>query len=385
MKFKVIELFAGIGSQSKSLKNIGIDYEIVATSDWDIFANISYTSVHYYNKLISKLNQWDKEFKSIGERERERERERVENVLSKFTLSRDGKYPIKNFNNFNLRTLYALEQSLKISNNFSDIKNIKGKELPEHNIITYSFPCQDLSLQGSQKGLNEGKASSMLWEVERILRELKEENRLPKYLLMENVKSLFSNKYQEGFNKWVKTLEEFGYTNHKFVLNAKYFDIPQNRERAFMFSELHQNKFQIPSNNKITNKTIGDILEKDYVSWQQTKGEVIDWNPIKNKNGLAKTKIEGYTTFQSETAVFSKESIAPTITATGALNRIKVIEKEGTLRMLTSKEQWQLMGFEKSDWEKVNSLNIVPESNLKKQAGNSIVVSVLEAIFKEIK
>ncbi len=86
----------------------------------------------------------------------------------------------------------------------------------------------------------------------------------------------------------------------------------------------------------------------------------------------------------SECAVFSKESISPTITATGALNRIKVIEKEGTLRMLTSKEQWQLMGFEKSDWEKVDKFKVVPENNLKKQAGNSIVVQVLEAIFNGI-
>ncbi len=252
-------------------------------------------------------------------------------------------------------------------------------------MITYSFPCQDLSLQGSQKGLDDGKASSMLWEVERILLELNKLNRLPKYLVMENVKSLFSYKYEEGFNKWRKTLKKLGYTNHSFVLNSKYFGIPQNRERAFMVSELEQDKYEIPVNNKITDKTIASVLDKEYEEWKPTNGKVNNWNPVKKESGLAKSMIEGYTTFHSEAAVFSKESISPTITATGALNRIKVIEKKGVLRMLTSKEQWQLMGFTKQDWNKVNKLEVVPEQYLRKQAGNSIVVQVLEAIFNGIK
>ncbi len=274
---------------------------------------------------------------------------------------------------------------MELNNSFTDIKAIKGKDLPEHNMITYSFPCQDLSLQGSQKGLHDGKASSMLWEVGRILKELKKLNKLPKYLVMENVKSLFSAKYIDGFNLWKDELENLGYTNHEFVFNAKHFGVPQNRERAFMVSELNQNKFVIPTPGEITKKSIKSVLDKNFEEWKPTKGEVVDWNPSRNDNGLAKSRIEGYTTFHSESAVFSKESISPTITATGALNRIKVIESEGVLRMLNSKEQWQLMGFEKSDWDKVNKIGVVPEMNLRKQAGNSIVVQVLEEIFKGIK
>ncbi len=225
----------------------------------------------------------------------------------------------------------------------------------------------------------------MLWEVERILLDLKKINRLPKYLVMENVKSLFSDKYKDGFNQWKESLVSMGYKNHDFILNAKYFDVPQNRERAFMVSELQQTKYVTPSEGLLTKKSIKDVLDKNFIEWTPTKGKVNNWYPERNNNGLAKSKIEGYTTFQSEAAVFGKNSISPTITATGALNRIKVIEKEGVLRMLNSKEQWQLMGFEKSDWEKVNKLNIVPEMNLRKQAGNSIVVQVLEVIFSGIK
>ncbi len=389
-KLKVIELFSGIGSQSKALKNIGIDYEIVAIADWDIYANISYAAIHHDKELKESIKKFDLNFGfdlNNQERERERERERLLQSLDKHILSRDSKTPITTLKRFDLRTLFILNESLRITNNFTDINAIKGNKLPNHNMITYSFPCQDLSLQGSQRGLHEGKSSSMLWQVERIIKELNEENKLPKYLLLENVKSLFSKKYKKGFNNWEKTLEKLGYTNHKFTLNSKYFDVPQNRERAFMFSELNQNKFVPPSidNKKITSKNIGDFLDDDFVEWKLPKGKVLNWFPKRNAKGLAKTSIEGYTTFMSEASAFGRNSISPTITATGALNRIKVIEKENTLRLLTSKEQWQLMGFTKSDWEKVNKLNVVPESNLKKQAGNSIVVQVLEVIFSNVK
>ena len=224
----------------------------------------------------------------------------------------------------------------------------------------------------------------MLWQVERILLELKKKNRLPKYLLLENVKSLFSKKYELGFSKWTKLLETIGYTNHPFTLNAKYFGVPQNRDRAFVFSELNQNKFIVPKEKEITTKSISDVLDKDFVEWKLSKGYVENWNPERNKSGIAKSKIINYTNFQSEAAVFGKNSISPTITATGALNRIKVIEKGEKLRLLNSRELWQLMGFTKEDWQKVSDLNIIPETNLKKQAGNSIVVQVLEAIFKNV-
>ncbi len=228
----------------------------------------------------------------------------------------------------------------------------------------------------------------MLWEVKRIISELNKENKLPKYLLLENVKSLFSSKYEEGFGTWIKYLENLGYTNHKFSLNAKYFHTPQNRERAFVFSELNQNKFDkniLVNRKKVTSKTINDILDKDFIEWTLPKGFVENFTPIKKENGIAKSNIIGYTNFQSEATVFSKYSISPTITATGALNRIKVIEDNNKIRILNSSELWQLMGFEKEDWRKAKAYNLVSEQYLRKQAGNSIPVKVLEAIFKEIK
>ncbi len=78
-KLKVIELFSGIGAQSKALKNLGIDHQVVATADWDIFANISYAGVHHHEEFIRRMDKWDKEFanESVVERERETERDTV--------------------------------------------------------------------------------------------------------------------------------------------------------------------------------------------------------------------------------------------------------------------------------------------------------------------
>ncbi len=386
-ELRVVELFSGIGSQAKALKNQRINHKIIAISDWDIYAIISYALVHENKKFTSKYKNWLEKFNQVN-RERERERERIESFLSNFTLSRDGKNPIRSLSTIKIEILSAIEIAIKLTNNLVDIKEIKGSNIKEHDLLTYSFPCQDLSLQGSQKGLMEGKSSSMLWEVKRIISELKIEDKLPKYLLLENVKSLFSKKYEIGFNEWLNYLEKIGYKNHKFSLNSKHFDTPQNRERAFVFSELKQNKFKkenLISKTKITNKTIKDILEDNFEYFEIPRGYVEDLKPEKKESGIAKSKIIGYTSFQSEAAAFSKESISPTITATGAQNRIKVIEDNGRLRLLQSSELWKLMGFSKDDWRKATTFSLIPDQYLKKQAGNSIPVKVLEAIFKEIK
>lgn len=122
--------------------------------------------------------------------------------------------------------------------NLGDISKIKVEDVPDHDLFTYSFPCQDISLAGNQKGLMAGETrSGLLWECERII-----EAKLPKYLLMENVKNLVSKKFKADFDKWCEKLEQLGYTNYWKVLNAKDYGIPQNRERVFMISILGEHE-----------------------------------------------------------------------------------------------------------------------------------------------
>ncbi len=165
---RLIELFAGIGSQTQALTNIGIAHKVVAISEIDKYAIQSYEAMH-------------------------------------------GK-----------------------ANNLGDIRRIE--ELPDADLWTYSFPCQDISVAGKGAGIKEGTRSGLLFEVERLLRVAAEKGTLPKYLLLENVKNLVSKKFKADFDKWLDFLGELGYTNYWKVLNAKDYGIPQNRERVFCVS-----------------------------------------------------------------------------------------------------------------------------------------------------
>ena len=109
--------------------------------------------------------------------------------------------------------------------NLGDISKIKVEDIPEHDIFTYSFPCQDLSVAGKQAGLHKGTRSGLLYECEKIIEHCR-----PKYLLLENVKNLVGKKFKPQFDEWLDYLESLGYTSYWKVLNAKDYGIPQNRE-----------------------------------------------------------------------------------------------------------------------------------------------------------
>lgn len=133
-----------------------------------------------------------------------------------------------------------------------DIRDVKGVDLNIVDcdkftyLLTYSFPCTDLSVAGKMQGMSKedwesGKStrSGLLWEVERLLKEIIENNgELPQILFMENVKQVIGKKNMQDFQKWLDFLESIGYVNTYKVLNAKNYGVAQNRERCFMFSFL---------------------------------------------------------------------------------------------------------------------------------------------------
>lgn len=128
--------------------------------------------------------------------------------------------------------------------NFGDICKIDwGGQVPDFDLFTYSFPCTDISNAGRQQGLEEGSGtrSSLLWECRKAI-----EAKRPKYLLMENVKTLVSNKFLPYFNQWCDYLSSLGYVNYAQVLNAKDYGIPQNRERIFVVSIIENEWFNFP-------------------------------------------------------------------------------------------------------------------------------------------
>ena len=144
--------------------------------------------------------------------------------------------------------------------NLGDISKIDPNTIPDHDLFTYSFPCQDISAAGKGKGFEKGSGtrSGLLWECEKVIRAKK-----PKYLLMENVKNLVSKKFKPGFEEWLKALEEIGYTNYYSVLNAKDFGIPQNRERVFCVSILGDHEpYIFPEKQELTIR-LKDVLDDE--------------------------------------------------------------------------------------------------------------------------
>lgn len=145
--------------------------------------------------------------------------------------------------------------------NYGDICKIDWNEVPDFDLFTYSFPCTDISMAGRMKGLTKGSGtrSSLLWECEKAI-----EIKRPKYLLMENVAALVSNKFIKHFNKWQYVLEGYGYKSFAKVLNSKCYGVPQNRDRIFLVSiredvDLH---FYFPNPFKLKKRLV-DVLEDD--------------------------------------------------------------------------------------------------------------------------
>lgn len=127
-------------------------------------------------------------------------------------------------------------------------------------IMTYSFPCQDLSIAGKQAGMTKGSGtrSGLLWEVERLLNETEE---LPQVLLMENVPQVIGKKNRDDFNEWQNFLKSKGYTNRVELLNAKDYGVAQNRNRCFMVSMLGDYEYIFPKPIPLL-KRMKDYLEE---------------------------------------------------------------------------------------------------------------------------
>ena len=148
--------------------------------------------------------------------------------------------------------------------NYGDICKINYDEVPDFDLFTYSFPCTDISAAGLQLGLkrDSNTRSSLLWECERAI-----EKKRPKYLLMENVAALVSQKFIKDFHEWLRILEKYGYESFTHVLDASQYGVPQHRERVFCVSILRTEeepipKYHFPKPFKLE-KCLADVLEDD--------------------------------------------------------------------------------------------------------------------------
>ncbi len=198
---RVVELFSGIGAQAQALKELGLDYEVVATADIDKHANIGYEAIHG---------------------------------------------PV---------------------NNLGDVTKVE--HLPECDLLTFSWPCQSLSVAGKQEGMKEGSGttSSLLWEVIRLLKDMQERKCLPEVLLAENVDAVLNQKNIGEFKRMLSMLSDMGYTSSYQIMNAKDYGTPQNRRRMFLVATLTMGEFVFPEpcpDGRVLRDVLEDNVPKKY-------------------------------------------------------------------------------------------------------------------------
>lgn len=252
--------------------------------------------------------------------------------------------------------IYAYQRLHGSVKNYGDISKIKC--LPLCDLFTYSFPCQDISTAGYQKGLVPGTRSSLLYECDRLIESIR-----PKYLLLENVKNLVGKRFKHHFINWLKYLSSLGYSSHWQVINALDHGVPQQRERVFAVSVLGKNSFNWPEPRpRVTFESIFDMNVREYLF--RICPATYNW--IKTQ----------------QVAVITKNDYARTLTTKqGRWNTAGIVFDNGRFRYISELEQFRLMGFDDSDYEKLKHLSFAQVSKL---CGNSIVVNVLEDIFKEL-
>lgn len=413
---KVLSLFSGIGAFERALCRIGLDWELVNYCEIDRWASQSYSMVNQCSESL----------------------------------------------------------------NLHDVRAVTAETVRDSvDLITYGFPCQDISIAGKQQGFtnNSGEStrSGLFFEALRIIKELQ-----PRYAIAENVKALTSKKFKNEFATVLSSLEDAGYNNYWSVLNSKDYGIPQNRERVFIVSirkDVDKGDFQFPDKEPLMLR-LRDMLEpaesvdeKYYLSTEREGvrrliadleqrytipvvaqiGETsvlcqignISKDPnrehiqdrIYDPSGLAPTLntvgggnlepkivIDGLTrnTQKQRARVFNpsglaaslistdykeppqisvigqlkggekgrvvdRDGIGYTLTATEYKDPLKIAEPGHThgvrIRKLTPRECWRLMGFLDEEFDRVHGIS---NSQLYKQAGNSIVVNVLSALLSQL-
>ena len=276
---RLIELFAGYGSQALALKYLGVPFEHWKICEWAVKSIQAYKDLHfdddtdYFSQqpfddewLISWLYE-----KGISSNYNE--------PMTKEQIKRLGEKQRRNIYN-----------NIIATHNLVNIQQVKGKDLCITDkdkftyLLTYSFPCQDLSLAGDKKGMKDTSTrSGMLWEVERILSECEE---LPDILLMENVPQVHGEGNLEDFNKWQLRLEELGYKNYWQDLIATDYGIPQTRNRCFMVSIRGDYNYTfpkpIPLKLKLKDMLEENVDQKYFLSDKQIQNmEAYNYNSLK--------------------------------------------------------------------------------------------------------
>lgn len=260
-----------------------------------------------------------------------------------------------------------------------DVRTVKPYDVPVADLWCFGFPCQDISVAGKQKGLQEGERSGLFYEIMRLLAGRRKEDR-PKWLLIENVKNLLSIGNGFDFARLLCEVGGHGYSLQWDTLNSKDYGVPQNRERVFIVCYL------------------GNICGREVFPLQRTDGE----NPcelneitqglsmayrVYNPDGISKTLAAVGGGAGAKTGLYAVKVVKPygsTGGVCGLGNESKVFGDNVRIRRLTPRECWRLQGFPDEYFDKAKAAGI-SDTQLYKQAGNGVTVNVSRAIGERLK
>lgn len=291
--------------------------------------------------------------------------------------------------------------------NLGDVSKINSGSIKEFNVMTWGFPCTDISKAGNMIGFKDtdgnNTRSGLYYEGIRILKAKK-----PNISIIENVGNLLSKKFKNEFNTILQDLDDAGYNTYYKLLCAKDYDIPQSRERVFVVSirkDIDNGLFEFPTDQTLCCKAqdfLEDAVDESYymskeqilnhpllVIGKHLKEECDDTIPISQatRKGYINCELWGIADLsypKSKTRrgrVQGNGYICPTLTATQ--QGLVVIESEDRIRSMTALERIRLMGFDDEDYESAKSVGVT-DNQISKQAGNSIVTTIPYYIFKEL-
>jgi len=263
--------------------------------------------------------------------------------------------------------------------NLGDVSKVDETTFPECDFLTYSFPCQDISLAGVQRGIKKGTRSGLLFEVERIV-----EHNKPKYLLMENVKNLVSKNHLKDLNVYIDKLNSLGYGSRWMVLNGADFGCPQNRERVFMFSVLNE------SSSDVSDKMMGvHTLKQSRIPMRGFIEQNVDPNIFINPpyeintpklNSVCKLAARrSDLKYDQARRIYSIDGCSPCLTTSGSP---QIILDDKKIRTLTAREGYRFMGVQDKDIDKLLTTSLTTKQHIA-LAGNSICITVMQAIFEQ--
>lgn len=276
---KVVTCFTGIGFQERGIEDSGLfDMEVVNTCEMDSDAIVSYAAIH--NGLTKEAVANYPTYPS-----REEMAQELTDMHIGYDFLKDKPYDWQKLakskdSKMRLQTVWLAN---KINKNVGDITRVN--KFPHCDLLTFSFPCTDISIAGRQAGMVEGETrSGLVYEVLRILKNMKSEDNLPTYLLMENVDALVNKKNKPQYEALNEEFSELGYGCKYEVINGKNCGVPQNRSRVFAIywlrDKIDLSAFEFPQpfddGRRLKDILLDEVDEKYFITNERAQALIRD-------------------------------------------------------------------------------------------------------------